>query len=39
MVFKGEEYYFNGAKVSKQVLNKYLEWAKILSAIKNGADE
>lgn len=39
MVFKREEYYFNGKKVLKQTLSKYINWAAVLSAIKNGADD
>ena len=39
MVFKQEEYYLNGKKVLKQTLSKYINWASVLSAIKNGADD
>ena len=38
MVYKNEEHYFNGGKIKKHVLNKYIAWSKVLSAIKNGAD-
>lgn len=38
MVYTNEEYYFNGKKVRKHVLNKYISWSKVLSAIRNGAD-
>ena len=33
-----EKFYFKGEQISKQTLNKYLKWAKILSAIKNGCN-
>ena len=38
MVYTNEEHYFNGKKVRKHVLNKYISWSRVLSAIKNGAD-
>ena len=33
-----EKFYFKGEQISKQTLNKYIKWAKILSAIKNGCN-
>lgn len=38
MTFINEQHYFNGQKVAKHTLEKYLKWEKILTAIKNGAD-
>ena len=39
MVFKQEQHYFNGQKVLKQTISKYENWANVLSAIKNGAND
>ena len=33
-----EKFYFKGEQISKQTLNKYIKWAKILSAIKGGCN-
>ena len=38
MTFVGERFYFNGKQIKKHVLDKYIKWEKILSAIKNGTD-
>jgi len=39
MPAKREEFYLNGKKILKQTLNKYIKWAAVLSAIKNGAND
>ena len=39
MAFVGEKFYFNGKQIKKHVLDKYIKWEKILSAIKNGSDD
>lgn len=39
MVFVAEKFYFNGKPIKKHVLDKYIKWEKILSAIKNGTDD
>lgn len=39
MPVKQEKFYLNGKKILKQTLNKYIKWASVLSAIKNGAND
>lgn len=39
MAFVGEKFYFNGKPIKKHVLDKYIKWEKVLSAIKNGTDD
>ena len=39
MAPKMEKYYLNGKKILKQTLDKYIRWAAVLVAIKNGAND